>query len=92
MAEHPSKRNKDDDVSFVNVMTEELGIPLGEIALIVQAVIALGQKIFDKKRLLRVQFTDLDHRRLLLRSAKKLRFSIQAVPILVLYNHIVMYT
>ena len=70
-AEDSSKRNKD-EVSFVNA-TEELGIPLGEIV----QVGKLGQKSSDKKRPLRVQFTDLDHRSLLLRSAKKLHKTTQ---------------
>ena len=53
--------------------TEELGIPLGEIV----QVGKLGQKSSDKKRPLRVQFTDLDHRSLLLRGAKKLHKTTQ---------------
>ena len=70
-AEDSSKRN--DDISFVNAMTEELGTCLGEIA----QVGRLGQKSSDNKRPLRVQFMYLDHRRLLLRSTKKLQKTTQ---------------
>ena len=66
-AEDSSKRNDEDDVSFVTTMTEELGTCLGKIV----QVGRLGQKSSDKKHLLRVQFMYLDHRRLLLRSIKK---------------------
>ena len=66
-AEDSSKRNDEDDVSFVNAMTEEVGTCLGEIV----QVGRLGQKSSDKKRPLKVQFMYIDHRRLLLRSIKK---------------------
>ena len=52
----------------MNALTEELGITLGEIVQVGRLV----QKSSDKKRPLRAQFMDLDHRSLLLKSTKKL--------------------